>query len=102
VSRISNDTNAIAEFASTSLVSLANDVIAIAGIVVALILLSSRLALVTMASVPVVVVSIEFLDKKMRAAYTHVEQEIAAVNTGVEEGSPGGALLSAYPGNLST
>ena len=89
MSRISNDTNAISEFASTSLINLVNDLITVCAIVVVMLLLSPRLALVTMISVPVVVVSMGFLAKKMRVAYTHVQQEIAAVNTGVEQGVSG-------------
>ena len=89
MSRLSNDTNAISEFASTSLINLVNDLITVCAIVVVMLLLNPRLALVTMISVPVVVVSMGFLARKMRVAYTHVQQEIAAVNTGVEQGVSG-------------
>jgi len=89
MSRISNDTNAISEFASTSLLNLVNDLITICGIVVVMLLLNPRLALVTMISVPVVVVSMGFMAKRMQIAYTNVQQEIAAVNTGVEQGVSG-------------
>jgi len=55
MSRITNDTNAIAEFASTGLVALVSDVLTVCGIVAVMVLLDWRLALVTMLSVPVVV-----------------------------------------------
>ena len=70
VSRIANDTNTISEFTSTSLINLVNDLITVCAIVVVMFLLKPALALVTMISLPVVVVSMGFLAKKMRVAYT--------------------------------
>jgi ATP-binding cassette subfamily B protein len=89
MSRVTNDINAVSEFISSSLINLVNDLITICGIVAIMLLLNVRLALVTMISVPVVVISIGFLAKRMRKAYVQVQQEIAAVNTGVEQGVSG-------------
>jgi len=89
MSRVTNDTNAIAEFASTGLINLVNDVLIVGGIVAVMALLDWRLTLVTMLSVPVVVGGLGFIAARMRQAYTHVQQEMAAVNTGVEQGVAG-------------
>jgi len=89
MSRITNDLNAISEFVSTSLLNLANDFITVCGVVAAMLLLNVRLTFVTMLSVPVVILSMAFLAKRMRKAYMQVQQEIAAVNMGVEQGVSG-------------
>lgn len=89
MSRITNDINAVADFASSGLINLVNDVLTVCGIVVVMTLLSGRLTLVTLLSVPVVLFSVGFLARKMRQAYTQVQEEIAAVNAGVEQGVAG-------------
>ncbi len=89
MSRITNDINAVADFASSGLINLVNDVLTVCGIVVVMTLLSVRLTLVTLLSVPVVLLSVGVLARKMRQAYTQVQEEIAAVNAGVEQGVAG-------------
>lgn len=89
MSRVTNDVNNVADFVSTSLINLFNDILTICAIVVVMALLDFRLTLVTLISVPVVVVSLGLLSKRMRRAYVHVQQEMAAVNTGVEQGVVG-------------
>ncbi|OPL19095.1 MAG: hypothetical protein AVO35_12535 [Candidatus Aegiribacteria sp. MLS_C] len=89
MSRITNDVNNVADFVSTSLINLFNDMLTVSGIVVVMALLDLRLTLVTLLSVPVVVASLGFLARRMRQAYIHVQQEMAAVNTGVEQGVVG-------------
>lgn len=89
MSRITNDVNNVANFVSTSLINLFNDMLTVSGIVVVMAMLDLRLTLVTLLSVPVVVASLGFLARRMRQAYIHVQQEMAAVNTGVEQGVVG-------------
>ncbi len=89
MSRITNDVNNVADFVSTSLIHFFNDILTVCGIIVVMALLDLRLTIVTMVSVPVVVVSLSVLARRMRRAYIHVQQEMAAVNTGVEQGVVG-------------
>ncbi len=89
MSRITNDTNAVAEFTSSSLINLVQDLLTVGGIVGAMALLDVRLMLVTLASVPVAMLSLSFLARRMRRAYVQVQQELAAVNAGVEQGVTG-------------
>lgn len=89
VSRLTNDVNALADLASSGALNLVNDVLSLLGIVVVMALLDLRLALVTLASVPVVLVSMGFLGKQMRRTYRDVQQALAEVNTGVEQGVAG-------------
>ncbi|MBN1639807.1 MAG: ABC transporter ATP-binding protein [Anaerolineae bacterium] len=89
MSRLTNDVNALAETASSGALSLLNDLLSLAGIVVIMSLLNVRLMLVTLASIPVVMVSMGYLGKQMRRTYREVQQAMAAVNTGVEQGVTG-------------
>ena len=89
VSRLTNDVNALAETASSGALNLINDVLSLVGIIVIMALLDVRLTLVTLASIPVVMVSMGYLGKEMRRTYRRVQQALAAVNTGVEQGVAG-------------
>jgi ATP-binding cassette, subfamily B, multidrug efflux pump len=88
-SRLTHDVNALAEVASSGALNLVNDVLTLAGIVVIMALLNLPLTLVTMASIPVVIISMSYLGKQMRRAYQHVQQALAEVNAGVEQGVAG-------------
>ena len=85
MSRLTNDVNALAEAASSSALSLLNDLLSLSGIVVIMSLLNVRLTLVTLASIPVVMVSMGYLGKQMRRTYRQVQQALAEVNAGVEQ-----------------
>ena len=89
VSRLTNDVNALAEIASSGALSLVNDLLSLIGIIVIMSLLNVRLTLVTMAAVPVVMLSMGLLGKQMRRAYREVQQALAEVNTGVEQSVAG-------------
>jgi len=89
MSRLTNDVNALAETISSGALNLVTDLLTLAGIVVIMALLDPRLALVTMASIPVVMLSMGYLGKQMRRAYRQVQQALADVNTGVEQGVAG-------------
>jgi ATP-binding cassette, subfamily B, multidrug efflux pump len=89
MSRLTHDVNAISEIASSGVLNLLNDVVSLIGIITIMALLSPRLTLITLLAVPVVLISIGFLGKQMRSAYREVQQAIAAVNTGVEQGVAG-------------
>ncbi|MBN1889900.1 MAG: ABC transporter ATP-binding protein [Thermoflexales bacterium] len=88
-SRLTNDINALAEIASSGALNLVNDLLTLSGIVVIMALLDARLTLVTLASVPVVMVSMGYLGRHMRQAYQQVQQALAEVNAGVEQGMAG-------------
>ena len=88
-SRLTHDVNALAEVASSGALNLVNDLLTLVGIVVIMALLDLRLTLVTLTSLPVVMVSMGYLGKQMRRAYQQVQQALAEVNTGVEQGVAG-------------
>jgi len=88
-SRLTNDINALAEVASSGALNLVNDLLTLVGIVGIMALLNVRLTLVTMVSAPVVTLAMGYLGKQMRTAYQHVQQALAEVNAGVEQGVAG-------------
>ncbi|MBC7234816.1 MAG: ABC transporter ATP-binding protein [Chloroflexi bacterium] len=88
-SRLTSDVNALSDVVSSGLLSLLGDLLTLIGIVVVMALLEWRLTLVTLISVPVVMISMGYLGKQMRSAYRQVQQEIARVNTSVEQGVSG-------------
>ena len=88
-SRLTGDIDALSEIVSSSVISLFNDFISVAGVVSVMLFMSWRLTLVTLCAVPVLIVSMRYLGKKMRDAHRQIRQEIAHVNTGVEQGVSG-------------
>lgn len=88
-SRLTHDVNALAEVASSGALNLVNDLLTLVGIVVIMALLDVRLTLATLVTIPVVLLSMGYLGKQMRRAYQHVQQAIAEVNAGVEQGVAG-------------
>jgi len=88
-SRLTHDVNALAEVASSGALNLVNDLLTLAGIVTIMALLDVRLTLVTLTAIPVVMLSMGYLGKQMRRAYQQVQQAIADVNAGVEQGVAG-------------
>jgi ATP-binding cassette subfamily B multidrug efflux pump len=88
-SRLTHDVNALSEVASTGALNLVNDLLTLGGIVLIMAFLDLRLMLVTLASIPVVMLSMGYLGRQMRRAYQHVQQALADVNAGVEQGVAG-------------
>ena len=88
-SRLTNDIKALAEVSSSGLLIMFGDVLTLAGIVVIMLLLNAGLALVALVPIPIVVASMGYLGRQMRRAYQQVQQELALVNAGVEQGVSG-------------
>jgi ATP-binding cassette subfamily B multidrug efflux pump len=88
-SRLTHDVNTLAEVASSGALNLVTDLLTLVGIVGIMALLDVRLALITLLSMPVVMLSMGYLGKQMRRAYQNVQQALAEVNAGVEQGVAG-------------
>jgi len=87
--RITHDINAIASFISDGAVNLLADVVVVLGIIMIMAVINVRLTLITLISLPVALLSIRYLGNKMRTAYWEVQQALADVNTGIEQGIAG-------------
>src|SRR5262249_13471256 len=75
----------VAEMCAAGIVAAVTDVLKMAGIAVALLLVNAKLALVTFAIVPVMAVLAAVFRLKVRAAYRLVRVRIARINTYVQE-----------------
>jgi len=89
VSRLTNDVNALSEFVTTGVLNVVNDTLLLVGIVAVMLWLNVSITCVFLLAPPIVVVSMGLLGRQMRRAYHKVQQELAAVNTGVEQGVSG-------------
>ena len=89
VSRLTNDVNALSEFVTTGVLNVVNDALLLVGIVAAMLWLNASVTCVFLLAPPIVMVSMGLLGRQMRRAYHKVQQELAAVNTGVEQGVSG-------------
>ena len=89
LSRTTSDVGSRSEFVSTGIIHVANDILTLVGVLVMMLVLDLRLALVTCISVPLVVLGMGFLGKKMRQSYAALRREVAAVNVGVQQGVSG-------------
>ncbi len=98
MSRVTNDVNSLSEFVSSGLIHVLNDVLILCGIVVMMLVLNARLALVTCMSIPIIVVGIRYLGRKMRESYVALREQIAAVNVGVQQGISGMRVTQSVAG----
>jgi ATP-binding cassette, subfamily B, multidrug efflux pump len=85
VTRATNDIENVAEMFSAGIVAAVTDVLKMAGIAVALVLVNARLALLTFAIVPVMAVLASVFRLKVREAYRRVRVRIARINAYVQE-----------------
>ena len=88
MSRVQNDVQQLQEFLSVLLVSLA-DLLALVGVIGAMLFLNVRLALITLTVVPLLILILAVWQKYARASFMRVRQAIAEVNSGLQENIAG-------------
>ncbi len=88
-SRITNDVNSLADFVASGILSLASDLVTVVAIVGVMFAMNVKLSLVVFVTLPLIVVSAVWIGRRMRRAYREVQQELAVVNAGVEQGVSG-------------
>jgi ABC-type multidrug transport system fused ATPase/permease subunit len=79
LSRVINDVSVINDLLSQGLVSILNDVILLVGTVVVMLALEPRLALLTLAVLPLMVVATVLFTRRARVAYRETREKIGAV-----------------------
>lgn len=85
ITRLTSDVDAVNELFSSGLVDILADTLLLAGIVVVLFSLSPRLALVSFAVLPLLVLLAIWFRQHARAVYLEVRTRLAAVNTHMQE-----------------
>ncbi|HII60698.1 ABC transporter ATP-binding protein [Pyrococcus horikoshii] len=96
VSRIINDTNIVNDVLVSGLLGGLGSLLSLAGIIIAMFLLDVKLTLVTLASVPLMVLVAYYFGGKMRRAYRETRQKIAKISSVVEESVAGIETIRAF------
>ena len=88
MSRVQNDVQQLQELVSLLVTTLA-DVFSLTGVVVVMLLMNTKLALITLSVVPVLFIVLTVWQRYARLAFLRVRHAIAGVNAGLEENISG-------------
>ncbi|NMB20934.1 MAG: ABC transporter ATP-binding protein [Firmicutes bacterium] len=96
VTRVTNDTQNLHEMYTAVLVNLFKDIFMILGIIVVMFRLNVRLALVSLATLPLIVVLTAIFRLKARAAYRETRVRLARINANFAENISGMRLVQIF------
>ncbi|MBM4456992.1 MAG: ABC transporter ATP-binding protein [Chloroflexi bacterium] len=96
MSRMAEDVNAVQRFVSGALLDALSIVIMLVVIIVLLFSLQWKLALVTLAPMPLLAVFVEWLSRQMRPRWKQVQQDFAQVSTVLQENLTGVQVVRAF------
>ena len=96
MTRLTNDVDALNEMLTEGAVAIFGDVFTLVGIVVVLLVLNWRLALVTFAILPLLVVAMRFFQRVMRDAYRQVRTRLSRVNAFIAENISGTQIVQLF------
>jgi ATP-binding cassette, subfamily B, multidrug efflux pump len=85
ITRLTNDVDALNEFLAQGLVSLLGDSARLVFIVIAMLIINWRLALISLAVLPIVGLATYFFQRTMRSAFRAVRQRLARINAYLNE-----------------
>ncbi|MBM3945967.1 MAG: ABC transporter ATP-binding protein [SAR202 cluster bacterium] len=94
MSRVQNDVTQLQEFLSIIVLSL-GDLLSLVGIIVVMFLMSAQLALVTLASVPVLFLVLAIWQRVAWRSFMRVRRAISVVNSGLQENISGVRVVQA-------
>lgn len=89
MSRVQNDVEQLEDILATGFLAIVGDLLILGGIIVMLFSMNPRLALLTLAVVPVLVVALAVWQRYARSAFVRTRQAIALVNAGLHENISG-------------
>jgi ABC-type multidrug transport system fused ATPase/permease subunit len=96
VSRLINDVLAMNEVLTNGLLSLFTDVLLLISTIAIMLYLSPRLALVTIAVMPLMVIAIWIFTERAKVAYRRTRQTVGAVAAGFQENVDGVRVVQAF------
>lgn len=96
VTRVTNDTDALLEFASTDAFAIVTDVLKLAGIVVMMLILDWKLSLVAFVAVPPVAILVREVRKRHRDAFREIRAKTARMNATMNEQVSGMTVVQAF------
>ncbi|MGB9632559.1 MAG: ABC transporter ATP-binding protein [Chloroflexaceae bacterium] len=98
LTRITNDVDALNEFLTEGLILILADLVTLIGIVTIMFALNWRLALISLATLPVLALIVSIYQRLMRATYRLVRQRLAQINAYLNE-QIGGVLVTQLSGH---
>ncbi|MHB8770760.1 MAG: ABC transporter ATP-binding protein [Syntrophales bacterium] len=96
MSRLTNDIDAINSAVSQNVTALLASTLSLAGIIIAMFLLDSRLALVSLAVVPVMLAVTEFVARSTRRRFRELQRSLGGLNAVMEESISGQKVVKAF------
>lgn len=96
VTRVTNDVNVLNELFSSGVVAVFGDVLALAGIIIAMFYYSWQLALITLAVLPFLVFATAIFRKKVRNVYRQVRIRLARINAFLQEHITGMSVVQLF------
>ncbi|MCP2500575.1 MAG: ABC transporter ATP-binding protein/permease [Deltaproteobacteria bacterium] len=96
MTRLTSDVEALQELLSSGLVSTIGDAAVLAGTAAILLWMDVRLALVTFAVLPVLLLFVELLKKRIREANREMRRKLARMNAFLQEHVTGVAVIKAF------
>ncbi len=96
ISRLTNDIDAINSAVSQNVTALLASTLSLAGIIIAMFLLDSRLALVSLAVVPVMLTVTEFVARSTRRRFRELQRGLGGLNAVMEESISGQKVVKAF------
>ncbi|KWX77052.1 ABC transporter ATPase [Paenibacillus riograndensis] len=89
ITRATNDTSEISDLYTDVIISLVKDVLLLAGIVYAMLVLSPKLTLVSFTVIPVIVFLVFFIKNKIKKNFFHMKHYIGQINGFIAESISG-------------
>ncbi len=93
LTRITNDVDALNEFLTQGFIMILADMVTLIGIIGIMLVLNWRLALISMATLPILTLIVMVYQRMMRSTYRMVRQRLARINAYLNE-QIGGVLVS--------
>ena len=102
LSRVINDVAVINQLLSEGLVTLAGDLLVLAGIVAVMLSMSPKLALLCFAVIPLIVLATWLFARRARSAFRETRARVAAVVGGLAEDLSGMRVIQAFAREVSS
>ncbi len=96
MTRVTNDVDVLNELFTSGVVSILGDILTLTGIIVAMLLINTHLALVTLSVVPLLFIATTVFRKKARTAYTETRFWLARMNAFLQEAISGMSLIQIF------
>lgn len=101
MTRVTNDTESVAELFSSGAVSLVGDILFLIGTVVMLFIVDVKLSLAALVVLPALVVGLQWFRRRAREAFSRVRTAVSALNATLQEQLSGMSIVQLFA-RLST